>query len=153
MSLSRAELARLRIRSLGYLAPKFRTDILALVQMLEGRGHDPVIFETLRLPALQAEYFASGVSRQKDVLWSMHGHGLAVDIISAARGWDYSDEWKADLEACCKELGLTCGGRWTSPVDWPHVQHGSVPGKVPATFVSAFNSGGLHAVWTLAGAL
>ena len=84
---------------------------------------------------------------------SMHGHGLAVDIISLAKGWDYSDEWKADLKRACERLSLTCGGLWKSPVDWPHVQWGSIPGAVPDSLVAAYNAGGLYGSWASVGAL
>lgn len=153
MNLTDADLAKLRQSSLGFLAPAFRSKAEHLLQMMEGRGHDPVIFETLRLPAVQAEYFRRKTSRQKDVLWSMHGHGLAIDVISKSVGWNYSSEWKEDLQDICAELQLTCGGLWKNPVDWPHVQWGTIPGAVPKELVAAYNSGGLYASWKFAEAL
>ena len=147
------QLRQLRIRDRGLLAPAFNDKVSALLQIMEAEGHDPVIFETLRVPALQAAYFAKGTSRQKDVRRSMHGHGLAVDIISISAGWNYSAEWKADLRDACARLELTCGGLWNSPVDWPHVQWGSVPGAVPNSLVTAYNEGGLYASWAAVGAL
>lgn len=137
----------LRIRSLGYLMPEFAASVRRVVERMEGRGHDPVVIETLRIAALQVEYHRRGTSKQKDVLRSMHGHGLAVDIISQSRGWDYSQAWKDDLVAACKAEGVTCGGLWKNPVDWPHVQHGAIPGAVPDALVAAFNTGGLTASW------
>lgn len=146
-------LRQLRVRDRGMLAPAFNDKITALLEIMEAEGHDPVIFETLRLPQVQAEYFRRGSSKQKDVRRSMHGHGLAVDIISLAKGWDYSDEWKADLKRACERLSLTCGGLWKSPVDWPHVQWGSIPGAVPDSLVAAYNAGGLYGSWASVGAL
>lgn len=153
MPMTEAQLQSLRIRDRGLLAPKFNDQIAALLQIMEAEGHDPVIFETLRLPALQAEYFARKTSRQKDVRRSMHGHGLAVDVISLSKGWNYSAEWKKDLQAACEKIGLTCGGLWKNPVDWPHVQWGGVPGAVPDHLVAAYNHGGLYASWAAVGAL
>lgn len=148
-----ADLARMRQSSLGFLAPAFRVKVEHLVQMMEARGHDPMVFETLRLPAVQAEYFARKTSRQRDVLWSSHGHGLAVDVISKSRQWNFSPTWKADLKDICEVLQLTCGGLWKNPVDWPHVQWGAIAGAVPAELVAAYNRGGLYASWKFAGAL
>jgi hypothetical protein len=153
MAMTEAQLRSLRIRDRGLLAPKFNDQVTALLQIMEAEGHDPVIFETLRLPQLQAEYFARKTSRQKDVRRSMHGHGLAVDVISLSKGWEYSTEWKKDLQAACEKIGLTCGGLWTKPVDWPHVQWGGVPGAVPDHLVAAYNHGGLYASWAAVGAL
>lgn len=150
--LSDAVVAQLRIRSLGYLAPAFRAKVVRVCERMEGHGHDPVVFETLRLPALQAEYFRRGTSRQRDVLRSMHAYGLAVDLISQSAGWNYSDEWKADLILSAKAEDLTIGGLWKNPVDWPHLQWGTIPGAVPDVLVSTFNSGGLAAVWAHVGA-
>jgi hypothetical protein len=151
--LSDTTLAQLRVRDRGFLAPAFNDKVSALLEIMEAEGHDPVVFETLRLPQVQAEYFRRGTSRQKDVRRSMHGHGLAVDIISLANGWNYSDEWKADLQRGCERLKLTCGGLWKTPVDWPHVQWGTIPGAVPEILVRAFNEGGLYGTWATVGAL
>lgn len=148
-----ADLARMRQSSLGFLAPAFRVKVEHLVQMMEARGHDPMIFETLRLPAVQAEYFARKTSRQRDVLWSTHGHGVSIDVISKSLLWGFSKDWKDDLKAICAELELTCGGLWKSPVDWPHVQWGSIAGVVPPGLVAAYNRGGLYASWEFVGAL
>jgi hypothetical protein len=147
-----AEKGRLRVRSLGYLAPAFREQIVVLLQMMEARGHDPVVFETLRLPALQQVYFEEGASRQRDVLKSMHAYGLAADIISQSKGWNYSQQWKDDLREICATLGITCGGLWKSIVDWPHVQWGGIPGAVPQRLIDLFNTAGLSAVWVSVGA-
>ena len=141
------QLATLRQSSLGFLAPSFRVSVEHLLQMMEARGHDPVIFETLRLPSVQAEYFRRKTSRQRDVLRSMHGHGGAVDVISKSKGWKFSQEWKDDLKEVCATLQLTCGGLWKNPVDWPHVQVGTIAGVVPDALVAAYNRGGLYASW------
>ena len=153
MPLAEEVLQALRINHPGYLAPKLRVQQVALFEMMTARGHDPVLFETLRLPKLQAEYYTRKTSRQRDVLRSMHGHGLAFDVISQSRGWNYSDDWKQDLQECCTATGLTCGGLWKNPVDWPHVQWGTIPGAVPDTLVAAFNAEGIVGSWRLVGAL
>jgi hypothetical protein len=138
---------QLRIRTPGYLMPEFAAAVKRVMERMEGKGHDPILFETLRLPALQAEYFRRKTSKQKDVLRSAHGHGIGADIISASDGWHFSPEWKKDLEEACKAEGLTCGGKWKSPQDWPHVQPGAIPGVIPDALVAAFNAGGIAASW------
>ena len=152
VSLSDADLARLRVRSLAYLAPKFRAKVIAVRERLEGEGFDPLIFETLRLPALQAEYFARGTSKQQDVVRSMHGHGLAVDFISIHSGWDDPKFFEA-VQRIAVAQGLVSGAAWSSPNDPPHVQWGSVPGKVPDELVAAFNAGGMLASWQFVNAV
>lgn len=152
VKLSEAELARMRVRSLGYLAPKMREAAVAMVERLEGEGLDPLIFETLRLPALQAEYFRKGASRQQDVLHSMHGHGLAFDIISIKSGWNDPAFFIA-AERVGLALGLTAGRKWKNPNDPPHFQWGSVPGAVPDSLIVAFNRRGIIGSWTEVGAM
>lgn len=150
MALSDATVSLLRISSSGYLSPILRTRMHGWVDMMTARGHDPRVIETLRLPALQAEYFRRGTSKQRDVLRSMHGHGLAFDAISISRGWSFTAEWKADAVECATACGLVCGGTWKSPVDWPHFQPIEVPGVVPDRLVAAFNAGGIAASWAAA---
>ncbi len=151
--LTEEQLRMLRIRDRGLLAPKLNAQVTDFKRMMEARGHDVLIFETLRLPQLQAEYFRRKTSRQRDVLRSMHGHGLAFDAISISRGWNFTDKWKEDVRDICAALGLTCGGLWKSPVDWPHIQWGALPGAVPDSLVVAYNTGGIYASWEAAGAV
>ena len=148
-----AVVAQLRINQLGYLAPVLRRRAQSLTEMMTARGHDVRIFETLRLPALQQEYFRRGTSRQKDVLRSAHGHGLGFDFLPVVKGaitWTLSADWKADVLECAKACDLKCGGEWKSLVDWPHFQPIEYPGVVPSVWIEAFNRGGLHEVWTVA---
>ena len=147
MSLTNEVVNQLRIRNAGYLMPEVAAAVKRVMERMEAQGHDPVLFETLRLPALQAEYFRRTTSRQKDVLRSAHGHGLGADIISASKGWNFDTEWKDDLAAACTAEGLTCGGLWKSFPDWPHVQPAAIAGAIPDALVAAFNTGGLAASW------
>lgn len=152
-ALSDATVAQLRIRSLGFLAPAFRAAVVRICERMEGEGHDPYVIETLRLPQLQAEYFRRKTSRQQDVLRSMHGHGLAVDIVSASKLWQAAPEfWKA-LERAVAAEQQTWGGKWKNPVDPPHVQWGGIAGAVPDALVAAYNRGGLYSSWQEAKAL
>lgn len=149
--LSEAVVAALRISLLAYLAPGFRRKIDRVCERMRGEGHKPLIFETLRLAALQREYFARGTSKQRDVVRSMHCHGCAVDIICEDKQWNATAEFWDSLKRACAAEGLQWGGLWTSPVDKPHVQVGKYPGRVPDEVVVAFNRGGLAEVWKLAG--
>lgn len=148
-----AEKARLRIKSLAFLAPKMRVKVQNVIDRMTARGHDPFVFETMRVAALQVVYFEEKVSKQKDVLRGMHAYGLAVDLISASAGWNYSKAWKTDLAEACKAEGLTCGGEWKTFVDWPHIQWGKYSGAPSDALVAAYNTGGLHAAWIEAGAV
>ena len=148
-----AEKAKLRINSLAFLAPAMRRKAQNVLDRMTARGHDPYIFETMRVASLQVAYFAEGVSKQKDVLRGMHAYGLAFDVVSKANGWNYSPAWKKDLAEACKAEGLTCGGEWKTFVDWPHVQWGKYAGAPSDALVAAYNTGGLYAAWAEAGAL
>jgi hypothetical protein len=148
-----AVLAQLRLRSLGFLAPRVRTAVVNVVDRLSAQGFDPLVFETLRLPQVQAEYFRRGTSKQRDVLRSMHGHGLAVDIISQSRLWKPEAGFWTALGEAARAEGMAWGGDWRSFKDLPHIQWGRFPGVVPDDVVRAFNTGGLHAVWSLADAI
>ncbi len=148
-----AMVTALRIKSVGFLAPQMRVQTLNVIDRMTAEGHDPLLIETLRLPQLQAEYFKRGTSRQRDVLRSMHGHGLAGDIVCATKYWNATVEFWASLERACKAEGLTWGGHWKKPVDKPHFQWGEYAGPVPDALVAAYNRGGLHASWQEAGAL
>lgn len=153
MALSDATIALLRIDSPAFLAPKFAAAVTRVQERMRGEGHKPRLFETLRLPALQAQYFANGTSGQQDVLRSFHGTGMAADIICADREWNATPQfWDAYRRACVAE-SLQWGGLWSKPVDKPHCQLGVFTGRVPDAIVAAMNSGGLAAVWALAKAL
>lgn len=148
MTLSDDVVSKLRISDMGFLMPEFRAKIERLIKYMQDRGHDPMVFETLRLPALQAEYFARGTSMQRDVRKSMHGHGLGADIICRKRQWDAVQAFWDCLRDGCKELWLQWGGLWTSPKDLPHVQWGKYPGVVTIELYAAFQARGLAGSWS-----
>jgi peptidoglycan L-alanyl-D-glutamate endopeptidase CwlK len=148
-----ATLAALRIRHLGFLAPAMRIKVQHVVERMEAQGFDPLVFETLRLPQVQAEYARRGTSKQRDVLRSMHGHGLAVDIVSLTTYWSAPKAFWDALGEAARAEGLAWGGDWKSFKDLPHIQWGKYPGVVPNALVEAFNRGGLYASWEEAGAL
>jgi len=110
---------------------------------MEAEGHDPPVFEAVRIDRRQwwiygkrrtvKECVAAGVaaawawamgkraSSASSHLVSVHGHGLAVDIISKSKMWDATPEFWESLGRAAKRDGLTWGGGWKSPVDPPHI--------------------------------
>lgn len=152
--LSPATVDALRIRDTAYLAPGFRRKLHQIVAAMEARGQPAVVFETLRLPALQRHYFASGVSKASDAWSSWHAYGLAADVIHAAKQWDAPESFWAALREEVHRVECAWGGDWASFVDRPHVQHG--PGMRAAPSARARElvaQGGLFAVWAEVGAL
>lgn len=144
--LSDAQMQMMRVNDLAYLAPQVREKVQRVLI------HMPsiVCFETLRLPPLQAAYFASGASKQQSVLKSAHAYGLAADLVHVVNGspvWDYENPWWAQLEAMVQAQGLMSGRTWTSPNDPPHAQTAAWSGVVPDDAAVLFASGGLSAVW------
>lgn len=131
-------------RDLSNLAPAFKLRIDRVLADMQAKGHDAFVFEAVRTQERQwwifgcgrtaaectqhgvpAEYaFPEGtkVTNAASFVASVHGHGLACDIISKAKLWNVSAQFKADLAEAAKAHGLTWGGWWKSPVDWPHVQ-------------------------------
>jgi peptidoglycan L-alanyl-D-glutamate endopeptidase CwlK len=156
--LSPREVALIRINDLGLIAPAVAARVrMAVAAVNAAHQLDLVVHETLRLPTLQAEYCARGASKQRDVLRSSHGLGLAADVVSAERGWNLTDQEWAWWGNAAEAAGLTWGGRWGSfdggKGDRPHVQLGTIAGMPGDDLRAAYATGGLYAVWTVAGAL
>jgi hypothetical protein len=131
-------------RALDGLAPLFRLQVESVVLNLTKRGFDPFVFETLRVAERQWWIYGCGRSVEQCIaagvpkmyawsggrivtsasshLKSVHGHGLAVDIISKSKMWDAPTAFWAALGEAAEALGLTWGGRWQHPHDVPHIQ-------------------------------
>src|SRR4051812_38920022 len=92
--------------SLALLAPRFRDAVQRALEGCRQGGLDAVVYEAYRSAALQAVYFARGrtvippahpVTNASSNLYSWHGYGLAVDVISASRAWEAPESWFADV--------------------------------------------------------
>src|SRR3954468_18479962 len=94
-------LTRVR-RELDLLAPGFRAAVERALAKCRSRNLDAYVYETYRSPELQALYYARGrtvipplkrVTNASNNLYSWHGYGLAVDVISRSRAWNQPDSW------------------------------------------------------------
>jgi peptidoglycan L-alanyl-D-glutamate endopeptidase CwlK len=63
------------------------------------------------------------VTNASSNLYSWHGFGLAVDVISRRHGWDRPGSWFADVALSFKKFGCKWGGDWKMK-DLPHFQWG-----------------------------
>jgi hypothetical protein len=149
-------------QSLDGLAPTFRTKVEALLARFTALGFDPMIAESFRSDARQAWLF--GFGREYDdgrgvVTYavqgerSWHRYGLAVDIVSASRGWDPSPSFWRSLGSCARIEGLAWGGDWPKFKDLPHIQFGEPMRQSPSSHaVELLAQGGIEAVWHSVGA-
>ena len=121
------------IRSLEGLAPKFRTQVAALMNHLADNGFDPVIVESLRSDERQRYLYRFGrdyddgrgiVTNSPIGQTSWHFYGLAVDVISRVERWDAPDAFWSALGVSANVHGLAWGGDWPTLADKPHVQFG-----------------------------
>ena len=95
-------IAKLRVRSLDFLAPGFRRAVEAglaecatigsiTVELTGGRTTvvelDPIVFETLRLDELQRIYYEQGTTNAATAERSWHFYGLGIDNISKRYEW------------------------------------------------------------------
>ena len=126
--------------TLDLLLPSFRAKVVAMLIELVSTGHYPVVHETLRTPARQAELVRRGTSKSNR---SLHLIGAALDIICKHHQWDchrYGCDFYEALGAAAKSVGLYWGGDMfpKNPftgrrfVDKPHVQ--AVPYRRQSAF-------------------
>lgn len=100
-----------RCADIDSLWPPFRAKVTALVQAMEERGFDPVVFEARRSPERQRWLYGYGRTHhigRRPVTWTMHSRhlvGKAADIISRSRWWSWP-EFYAALRAEAARLGL-----------------------------------------------
>lgn len=146
--------------SLDLLAPKFKEAILAGLIECRKNKIDAYVYESLRSEELAKLYYARGrtiippshtVTNAPNQLYSWHGYGLAVDIISRSKGWNQPRTWFEDMAACFINRGCSWGGDWHFE-DLPHIQWGKCkpsPSDLARTIIAAH---GMNAVWIACGA-
>lgn len=165
------------------LAPAFRKAVEAAVKECRAAGLDAMVFEAYRSPELQLAYYRRGrtekpperpVTNAKSNLYSWHGYGLAVDVISESEGWFNPDgkpelkmlpdrdprraayvakgeRWFADVATVFKRHGCKWGGDWESR-DTPHMQWGRCKPTPSNRARELLAEGGFERVWREVGA-
>lgn len=110
--------------------PDLREKIEAIQAVMEQEGFDLRPIEGYRSPERQATLLASSSGVTGAGAWSScHNYGLALDAaiyINDQPSWNTNDShvlagYKRYGELA-EMLDLNWGGRWTSPVDMPHVE-------------------------------
>lgn len=150
-------------RDLDKLAPQFRLRVQVSIAECRASGLDALVYEGLRSDELQAAYYERGrtvipphspVTNAHSNLYSWHGYGLAVDVISQSTGWDPPTGmvwWKA-VATIFKRHGCRWGGDWRQ-ADLPHFQWGLCKPSPSDRARQIYAAGGLEAVWREVGAL
>lgn len=146
---------------LSLLAPKFRDAVESAIEECNANGLDAMVYEAFRSMELQTLYFARGrtiipphdtVTNASSNLYSWHGYGLAVDVISRSREWDVPWSWYASVAAIFKKHNCKWGGDWKKP-DLPHFQWGACKPSPSHVARQLIASGGREAVWRAVGAM
>ena len=147
-------------RAFEVLAPKFRIAVERAIRAANEKGLDAIVYETYRSQQLQEAYYARGrtqvppvstVTNARSNLYSWHGYGLAVDVISKAKQWDVSPAWYEGVAACFRAEGCRWGGEWRMK-DLPHFQWGPCKPSPSDVARQLYATGGLQAVWDAVGA-
>jgi len=142
-------------RDLGELAPRFREAVEGAIARCNAAGLDAIVYETFRSPELQAAYYARGrtevpphatVTNAQSNLFSWHGYGLAVDVISRKHGWGQPEDWFAKVAEHFRAAGCRWGGEWRMK-DLPHFQWGLCKPSPSPRALELHAQGGREAVW------
>ena len=149
------------IHTLDVLAPKFRDAVEKAIADCRANGLDAMVYESYRSQETQAAYFARGrtvlpphqtVTNASTNLYSWHGFGLAVDVISESKEWDKPESWFADVANYFRAAGCRWGGEWKMK-DLPHVQWAACKPSPSDQARALLASGGMRAVWEAVGAI
>ena len=168
---------------LCFLAPLFRKQVEAALDNCRARSLDAVVYETYRSLELAQLYYKRGrtirppdrpVTNAKTNLYSWHGYGLAVDVISKSERWfnplgkpalkllpaphpdvrayaAKGERWFREVAGVFKAHGMKWGGDWIQR-DTPHFQWGRCKPSPSDRARELVKSGGLEAVWREVGA-
>jgi hypothetical protein len=149
-------------RDLSLLAPRFNEAVIAAIAECNKQGYDAWIYEAYRTNELQELYYRRGrvvippkkpVTNAKTNLYSWHGYGLAVDVVSKARLWepDGGTQWFRAIAEIFKRHDCKWGGDWIK-ADPPHFQWGRCkpsPSDLARLILREDGTGG---VWKAVGA-
>ncbi len=145
---------------LGNLAPTFRRAVRSALRDCALAGLDAYVFEAHRSQELQELYYARGrtikpperpVTNAHINLYSWHGYGLAVDVISQEHYWDRPELWFRHVAKHFIANGCKWGGGWKRP-DMPHMQWGRCKPS-PSNRARELIECGVEMVWAEVGAL
>jgi len=137
------------------LAPLFRAAVARAIAQCAERGLDAFVYEAYRTPELQSEYFSRGrtkrppyttVTNAPDNLFSWHGYGLAVDVISRSQQWNAGRDWFAEVAEVFKANECKWGGDWKQ-ADLPHFQWHLCKASPSADARRLLTEFGMVAVW------
>ena len=143
------------------LAPKFRAAVEKSIAECVAKGIDAMVYEAYRSQELQSLYYQRGrtvvpprdtVTNAASNLFSWHGYGLAVDVVSRAKGWDQPETWFASVAEVFRANGCRWGGEWKMK-DLPHFQWGLCKPSPSDRARELISTAGLRAVWEAVGAL
>jgi peptidoglycan L-alanyl-D-glutamate endopeptidase CwlK len=148
---------------MALLAPAFRAAVDAAIKECNALPTplDAMVYETYRSNELQVVYFQRGrtvvppvktVTNAMNNLYSWHGYGLAVDVISRSKKWAPGEAWFAQVAEIFKKHGCKWGGDWTNR-DLPHFQWGLCKPSPSDNARAMMRTSGVLAVWEAVGAL
>lgn len=149
-------------RDLEVLAPKFACQVALGIVACNNTGLDAFVYEAYRSPELQELYYKRGrpptpeyprpVTNARSNLYSWHGYGLAVDVISKTKFWSPPSDWWGRVAIIMKQHGLDWGGDWRQ-VDLPHFQWGRLRATPSDRARQLYAEGGMQRVWQEVGAV
>ena len=134
--MSRVTLSSLLDRSNRNMAtgthPVVRESALEVVRRAYAEGINVQISEGYRSNARQNHLYAQGRTRSGNIVtnarggYSWHNYGIAVDFFltnhtGSTAIWTVDSKWRRAAEIAI-DLGFEWGGKWTSFVDYPHLQ-------------------------------
>ena len=147
-------------RDRSKLAPGFNARVTLVLADLIAGGFDPIVVEAFRTDERQRFLYGFGrvyddgrgiVTMAKDASKSMHGYGLAVDIVSKSLGWGATPKFWEALASAAERHGCAAGLRWKMK-DSPHIQWASMPVGPTAYMVAERAAGRTKALWEKFGA-
>ena len=149
-------------RDLELLAPAFREAVTKALAECREKGLDAWVFEAYRSNELQETYYRRGrteippphtVTNARTNLYSWHGYGLAVDVVSESKLWKPAEgeRWFRAVAGIFKQHGCKWGGDWTKP-DTPHLQWGLCKPSPSDLARLILRQDGREAVWKAVGA-
>ncbi len=148
-------------RDVALLAPAFRAAVEGAIAECNRAGYDAMVYEASRSEELQAIYYRRGrdvfpphqtVTNAKSALYSWHGFGLAVDVISRSKLWSPAPGWFRAVGAIFKRHGCDWGGDWAR-ADLPHMQWGRLRISPSDNARRILRQQGLTALWREVGAV
>ena len=148
-------------RDLALVAPVFAEAVRRAIEDANAAGLDAYVYEAKRSHALAALYYARGrtvipptqkVTNAPDETRSWHGYGLAVDVISRAKGWAQPETWFRDVAVHFFRHGCRWGWEWKQK-DLPHFQWGHCRPSPSDEARRLLAASGVESVWRAVGAV